>query len=398
MMKSKNMGHREFIILMALLISVFAISIDALLPALGIIGSDFMLQNQNHTQYVIGLFFLGEAFGQLLWGPLSDAIGRKKVLNISIVIYLIGSVICYFSGSFSILLLARFIQGFGAAGPYVTSISVVRDKYSGRDMAQVMSIIMMVFMAVPALAPSLGQLIINNGSWRTVFMVYIVYSMLITLWIICRMEETLPKQNRISFTTQHLIHGAKEVLGNRVTLGYMLCMGICFGSIIGYLNSAPQIFQSYFDTGKMFSIYFGGLAIVLSAASFVNSVLVKKYGMYYICLRSFICIIAASILFLILTSVVKITLVMFLIYAAILFFCFGLLFGNLNSIAMEPMGHIAGIAAAITGSVAGLLSMLIGGIIGQLYNNTLIPLTLGFLVLGILCTVIIIWAERGRVR
>lgn len=396
--QTPKMQHKEFIVLMAMLMSIVAISIDAILPALDVVRSDFALANANHAQYLIGLIFIGMAVGQLVWGPLSDAKGRKPVLYAGILLYLAGSVICYLAPSFEILLAGRLIQGLGVAGPYVTSVSVVRDKYAGRDMAQIMSVIMMIFIMVPAIAPSLGQGILYIGSWRSIFVLYIGYALAITVWLFFRMEETLAPQNRISFTRAHLLHGLKEVVSNRVTIGYTICMGICFGSFIGYLNSSQQIFQSQFGTGELFTVYFGVLALVLGVASLANSRFVQRLGMHYICVRAFGAIVLASALFLSLHLLVDITLWMFLAYAVALFFSFGLVFGNLNAIAMEPMGHIAGIASAITGAISSVMSLAIGGFIGQLYNNTLVPMTTGFFVLGLLSLATMFWAEKGRIK
>ncbi len=382
---------------MALLMSVVAISIDAMLPALGVIGKDLQVSHPNHVQYIIGFIFIGMATGQLLCGPLSDALGRKKVLYLGIGFYLAGSVICFFASDFRFLLIGRLIQGLGVAGPYVSAISIVRDKFSGRDMARVMSFVMMIFIMVPAIAPSIGQAILLLASWRYIFLLYIIYSITVGLWLFFRLEETLPVEKRIPFKVSAFIQGFREVFRSRVTICYTLCMGICFGSFIGYLNSAQQIFQVQFGTGKMFTVYFGGLALLFGVASLLNSRVVEKLGMRYICRRSTLCIIITSIIFLLVNQMAEVRLWMFLVYAGILFLCFGLMFGNLNSIAMEPMGHIAGIASAVTGSLSSGISMVLGAIIGQLYNNTLIPIASGFFILGILSLLIMIYADSKKI-
>ncbi len=392
-----NPGHtKEFTFLMALLMSVVAITIDALLPALGIIGSDLQLQNQNHAQYLISFIFVGMAIGQLIAGPLSDALGRKKILYCGLGLYFIGSIICYFSASLEMMLFGRFVQGLGVSGPYVSAVSIVRDKFAGRQMAKIMSLIMIIFMTVPALAPSMGQAVLNYTSWHGIFVMYILYAVLVGAWIFLRLEETLPKENRIPFHVKNILAGFKEVFTTRSTVCYMVCMGFVFGGLMAYLNSSQQIFQDQFGTGKMFSVYFGGLAAVVAVSSLLNSQLVEKHGMRYIALRSFLSIFAASVLFLALHLVVDITLWMFLAYAAILFFCFGLVFGNLNALAMEPMGHIAGIASAITGAVSSVMSLTIGAVIGQLYNGTLIPMVGGFVVLGMMAIIVMKLAEKKQ--
>ncbi len=390
---------KEFTVLMALLMSIVAISIDALLPALGQAGADLQLTNPNHAQYLIGFLFVGMALGQLIAGPLSDAWGRKRLLYSGIGLYLVGSVVCLFAKDFTWMLAGRFIQGLGVAGPYISAVSIVRDKYSGRHMARVMSVVMMIFIMVPAIAPSLGQGIMLYASWRAIFILYIVYALLIAVWISLRLEETLPAERRIPFTGKNLAHGFREVISNRATALYTVGMGICFGSFLGYLNSSQQIFQDQFGTGKLFVVYFGLLALVLGAASLANSRFVERLGMQYISVRAFVAIVLASALFLALHGLVDvITLPMFLVYAAVLFFSFGLVFGNLNALAMEPMGHIAGMASAIIGFMSSLISMSLGSLIGQLYDGTLIPITLGFFGFGLLAIFILITADKARHR
>lgn len=391
-----RISTREFILLIALLMSVVAISIDALLPALGFISQDIALEHPNQAQYLISILFLGMAIGQLVCGPLSDATGRKKILYAGIVLILIGSVICFYAQDINTLLIGRFIQGLGVAGPYVSAMSIVRDKYAGNQMAHVMSLVMMIFIMVPALAPSLGQAVLLVTSWRYIFVLYIVYALIIGLWIFMRLEETLPKEYRIPFTTRGFIDGFKEVISNYTTMSYTLCMGLFFGSFLGYLNSSQQIFQDLFHTGKLFTVYFGVLALLFGIASLVNARFVQKWGMDYLCNRAVWGIILSSAVFLGLLMIMPVNLWMFLAYVAVLFFCFGLVFGNVNAMAMEPMGHVAGIASAIIGSVSSIMSMVIGTAIGQMYNNTLVPMTCGFLALSIISLVILYLAKARK--
>ncbi len=214
------------------------------------------------------------------------------------------------------------------------------------------------------------------------------------MWIFFRLEETLPKENRISFSVLGFMAGFKEVIVNRVTMSYTLCMGFFFGSFMGYLNSSQQIFQNHFSTGKMFTLYFGLLALVFGLASLFNSKLVEKWGMQTMSRYATLGIIYSSGLFLAANVLTVITLWLFMMYAAVLFFCFGLIFGNLNAMAMEPMGHVAGIAAAVIGAVSSIISMTIGTVIGQLYDNTLLPLTIGFFCMGLLALIFMHFAQQ----
>lgn len=380
---SHHILSKEFTVLVALMMSIVAISIDAMLPALGLMGAELKVVNENDVQLIIGCIFAGMAIGQLISGPMSDALGRKPVLYAGITLYLAGSIFCYYAQDFNLMLLGRFIQGLGVSAPYITSVSVVRDKYAGRDMARIMSIVMMIFIMVPAIAPTLGQTVMHFAGWREIFLLYIVYAITIAVWIALRLEETLPPEKRSKVELSAFIHGFKTVISNRTTTIYMVCMGLMFGSFIGYLGASQQIFQVQFGVGETFALYFGGLALVIGAASLTNSKLVMKFGMRRISKYAMGTVVVISTLFLGLHFAVDaVTLPMFLIYATPLFFMFGLMFGNLNSIAMEPMGAVAGMAAAIIGSTSSLLSISLGTIIGQMYNNTLIPIAAGFAVLG----------------
>ena len=381
-MKSKIHFH-EFALLMALLMSIVSFSIDAVLPALGEIGKVFTLQNSNQAQWVIISIFAGMTIGQLIAGPLSDAIGRKRILFTGIIIYFFGSLLCYITQSFEWFLVGRFIQGIGVSGPYVATISIVRDKYSGAQMARIMSLIMMVFMVAPAIAPSLGQLIIHFFGWRDIFVLYMVYALVVGTWVALRLEETLVPENRLPMRVQVFKEGFKEVVSNKTTMSYLLCAGFCFGGFIGYLGTSQQIFMQQFgQTGQEFSIYFAILAGVMGFASFTNSKIVMKFGMRPICMYGFLGLCVISSVFLIIQlSGVSISFWMFMLYACILFLLFGTLFGNLNAIAMEPMGHVAGMASAIIGASSSILSLILASIIGQLYNGTLVPMTCGFVIL-----------------
>jgi DHA1 family bicyclomycin/chloramphenicol resistance-like MFS transporter len=393
-----RISEKEFTLLMALMISIVAISIDAMLPALGLIGADLGVTDINRTQLVIVSIFSGMAIGQLVAGPLSDALGRKPVLNAGIALYLVGSVACWLASDFTLLLAGRFVQGLGVAAPYVTAVSVVRDRFAGRDMARVMSLVMMIFILVPAIAPSLGLAVMHVSGWRAIFLLYIVYAVLVGSWIAFRLEETLPPSHRVPLKPSAFAHGFGMVLRNRTTATYMVAMGLTFGSLIGYLGASRQIFQDQFGAGERFALYFGALALVLGGASLLNSRLVGRWGMRHICNRGALAIVIASATFLALHGVTAITLPMFLAYAAVLFFAFGIMFGNLNAIAMEPMGDVAGMASAIIGAASSVISLCLGTLIGQLYDGTLVPIAAGFTLLGAISWLLIRSERRWHER
>ncbi|WP_191600541.1 multidrug effflux MFS transporter [Marinomonas algicola] len=386
----------EFTFLTATLMSIVAISIDALLPALGVISQDLAVEDANRTQLIISMLFLGMSLGQLICGPLSDSTGRKPILYAGILIYLMGTVMCFMATDLNDLLIGRFIQGLGVAGPYISAISLVRDQYKGNDMAKIMSLVMMIFILVPAIAPSIGQAILLFTNWHGIFVLYLIYACLILIWIYIRLDETLPKAKRIPFTKDGFSFGFKEVVTNKSVISLTLSMGLIFGCLIGYINSSQQIFQEQFHTGKLFSVYFGVLALLLGIASLMNSKLVQRLGMHLITTRAFSALIVSSLVFLIIQLYVEVHLWMFMLYAGSLFFSFGLLFGNLNAMAMEPMGHVAGIASAIIGATSSILSLTVGTIIGQLYNGTTLPITIGFFIMSSLALGLLFYAEKHK--
>lgn len=385
-----------FIILMASFMASVAISIDAMLPALKSIGESLNVSDINHTQYIIVSIFAGMAAGQLVCGPLSDALGRKKILYAGLVLYAVGSLICLFSESLGTMLAGRLVQGLGVSGPYVSAVAIIRDKFSGSDMARVMSLIMMIFVIVPSLAPSLGQGILLFFSWRYIFGMLFGVAAALLAWVYFGLEETLPPEKRLTFDVSHIASGFREVFSSRVTSRHTVCMGLIFGGFTGYLNSTRQIFQDLFHTGAYFSLYFGGLALVFGASSLLNARIVMKTGMRHLCRYAVTAVIVSSAAFLAYCGAFGAALWPFLAYASVLYFSMGLMFGNLNAIAMEPMGHIAGIASAVIGATSSVISLVLGALIGQLYDGTLVPVTGGFLALGIACFFILRQAEAGQ--
>lgn len=387
---------KEFVVLMALLMSVVAISIDAMLPALGIIGEALNVVHPNDAQYIISAIFAGMAAGQLMCGPLSDAFGRKPVLYGTLFLYMIASLMCLYAATLEVMLAGRFIQGLAVAGPYISCMSIVRDRYSGRVMARVMSLVMMIFIMVPVIAPAIGQGLMLIYSWHAIFVMYIIYAMAIFIWVKWRLPETLTEENRVPFRVKSILHAAKLVITNRQTLCYTICMGCMFGALIGDLNSAQQIFQVKYNVGEMFVVYFGLQALAFGASSLLNSRLVERLGMRYICVRALLVLTLVSCAFLILTLIMHVTFWMFFSYGVVALFCVGLLFGNLNALALEPMGHMAGIASAIIGAMSSVISIICGTIIGQMYDGTIIPLITGFAVLGTVAWIFLIAAESNK--
>ncbi|MGD2171017.1 MAG: multidrug effflux MFS transporter [Gammaproteobacteria bacterium] len=390
-------GFVEFVIMIALMISMVALAIDAMLPALPAIASDLGIENLNDSQYVITVFFAGMALGQILFGPLSDAVGRRPAIIAGLCVLAAGSLLSLFAVNFSQMLLGRLLGGMGAAGPRIVSIALVRDRYRGREMARVMSFVMTVFILVPVFAPAVGQGILLFTSWHYIFGLFVALALGVGGWFWVRQPETLAPQFRSSFSFTNLALDTLGVLRQRAALGYALTMGFVFGAFIGYLSSSQQIFQIQYDLGELFPLYFGILASVIGIASMVNARLVMQLGMRRLSRLALqvICLLSAAFFLLAWYQGGHPHLNSLMLYLLLLFFCFGLLFGNLNSMAMEPLGHIAGLGSAVVGSLATFLSAIFGSLVSSAYDGTVLPLVLGFALLGAGGLLIMYWTESG---
>ena len=375
----------EFIVLMALLGSMTALSIDAMFPAMSAIKSDLHAAQGNQIQLIVPSLFLGLGLGQLLFGPSSDAFGRKPPMLWGLGIFIAGSLLSMLAPNFSVMLIGRFLQGIGAAATRVVSMALIRDCYTGRAMARVMSFIMSVFILVPMLAPSLGQLILKLGNWRMIFAMFVVLALIAAFWFQTRMPETLSPQKRRPFTLTSLIQGLKVVLNTRSTLLYTLAIGLVFGAFMGYLGSSEAILKQQYQLGDWFPLYFALLALGVGTASLLNARLVQRFGMYKICLYAILGTTTLAVIYLV-TWVGRYAeqppLNSFMLYLFLSFLHIGLLFGNLNALAMEPVGHMAGLGASLIGAISTLISVGIGTMIGQAYNGTVLPVVLGFALIG----------------
>lgn len=400
MINKEKLGTLEFVSLMALLMSLTALAIDAILPALPTIARDFSVSDPNDAQQLISYLFGGLIIGQLLYGPLSDSFGRKKLTSVGIVIFLIGSLISIYAPTFEMLLLSRLIQGAGIASTRVLTIAMVRDQYVGDEMGKIMSLITMVFIIVPALAPSLGQLILLAGDWHLIFWTFIVVGIIGMIWLGVRQPETLDQAHRKPFKLQRLKKASLFVLSNRTTMGYTLTSGLIFGAFIGYLLSAQQIFATVFNVEKHFPLYFGMLAIFIGCSSFINSKLVQKIGMRRLCFNSLKAITAITFIFNIVIYISNGTpsLPIFLFFMICTFMCVGILFGNFNSLAMEQVGQVAGVATAVVSSIQNIVSLFFGSLIGSAFNGTVYPIAIGFFILSILSLITMLWTENFKTK
>lgn len=386
----------EFIALVALTTSLVAMSIDTMLPALGAMATELGAARANDRQLILSVFFGGLSLGQLLCGPVSDRTGRKPTLFVGIGLFIVGNLLCALTRSFPLLLAGRALAGFGAAGPRIISIALVRDVYAGRGMARVMSFVSTVFILVPVLAPSIGQGVLAVTSWRAIYAGLVVIAVLNWSWFALRQPETLPPERRVPFSLRTIARGTVEVFRTPITLGYMLATGIIFGAFISYLSTAQQIFQEQYHLGRLFPVFFGALASSIGVASFVNGRLVMRFGMRRLSRVALLCASALSV-----TAFLGAWLVwhghpplaVLMSYLLACFFFNGILFGNFNARAMEPMGRIAGLAAAVVGSVSGLVALAIGTPFGRAYDGSVLPLIAGYMTCGLLALAVTTWAE-----
>lgn len=390
----------EFIALVALTTSLVAMAIDTMLPALGSMAGELGAASPNDRQLVLSTFFAGMMAGQMLCGPASDTVGRRPALFAGIALFIAGNVLCTLTHSFGWLLAGRALSGFGAAAPRVVAVALVRDAYGGRSMARVMSFVSTVFILVPVLAPSIGQAVVALSSWRVIFAALVVIALVNGLWVLLRQPETLPPERRLPFSVRSIGRGVAETFRVPLTLGYMVSTGVVFGAFINYLATAQQIFQEQYAAGKLFPVYFGLLASGIGVASFVNGRLVMRFGMRKLCRlalfgTSSLSIVAFAGAWLWHGHPPLLALMAYLIPC---FFFNGILFGNFNARAMEPMGHIAGVAAAVTGSVSTLVALAIGTPFGRAYDGTVLPLIAGYMSCALLALALTTWAESATAR
>lgn len=383
-------------VLIALIISLVALSIDAMLPALPEIAADLMFEGANDAQYIITMLFIGMGIGQIIFGPLSDSIGRKPAINLGFVVFILGCLMSIIAQDFNDMMIGRFLQGLGAAGPRIVSIALVRDRFAGRQMARVMSFVMTIFILIPIIAPSIGQLIVNYSTWHSIFVLFLVLTIVAMTWFSLRQPETLPREKRISFSPAQMMSDIKSICAIPAAMGYTITMGFIFGAFIGYLSSAQQILQTQYALGNQFAIYFGVLAASIGLASLVNAKLVMRFGMRRLSRAAMTVTALLSVPFFLLAQYYQghPPLAQLMAYLLCVFFFFGIMFGNLNALAMEPLGHIAGLGSALVGSVSTLMSVMLGIIVAGAYDGTILPLVASFAILSFLGLVTMHWTEK----
>ncbi|WP_337267124.1 multidrug effflux MFS transporter [Oryzifoliimicrobium ureilyticus] len=392
------MGKREFVALAAFLMAINSLAIDIMLPALQQIGQALGVESENHRQFVVSSYLFGFGLAQLFYGPISDRFGRRIPLLVGMLIYICSALGSTVIPTFEGLLILRFIQGIGAAGTRVVTVSIVRDIYGGRQMAEVMSLIMMVFMIVPVIAPGSGQVIMLFGSWHLIFAFIAVMATIIMIWAYLRLPETLRPENARPFTPSSVLSAFKLVLTNRIALCYTLASTFLFGAMFGFINSAQQIYVGIYHLGNYFPLAFAGVAIFMSMSSFLNSRLVGRFGMRRLSHSALLGFITVTTIWLIalMAGPKPLPFPFFIFFFGLTMFHFGYLGSNFNSLAMEPLGHVAGTASSVLGFMSTVGGAAIGAMIGQFFNGTAVPLVSGFFSVSIIGLIFVLIAEKGR--
>ena len=393
-----KLGTREFTVMIAMIMALTALAIDIMLPTFGAVRNEFGLAaDSTAPAAIVTVFFLGLAAAQVFFGPLADRFGRKPVLYAGLAVYVVSALAATLAPTLEMVLVSRFVWGVGAAAPRVVALSMVRDAYEGEAMARTMSIIMSIFVLVPVVAPSLGALILTISSWRWVFGACVAFAVVMAVWTL-RLPESLKPEDRLPLRFDSVAAAFKTVLKNRQTIGYTLAMTFLFGVFMSYLASSELIISDVFDRAEQFPYVFGGLAAVMGAAMLANSVIVSRFGLRRLVRRVLVAYIAGSAGLVLLAVITDGTPAfwVFLIGLVAMLSMHAILIPNFNTLAMNPMGKLAGTAAALIGTISTALGAALGFILDRTFDGTILPFTLGFFVYGIVAAGFVFWAERGR--
>jgi len=384
-MQNEKRSQLEFVVLMAALMSIVSIAIDAVLPALPNIGAHISSASDAENQKLITAIFLGLGFGQLLFGPLSDSFGRKPVVYFGFGVFVIASIICITTRNFEMMLFGRVLQGVGLSSARTMSIAMVRDSYSGDHMAKILSIVVMTFILVPVIAPMLGQFLLVQFGWKSIFTVNLIFGALVMLWFWRRQPETLHEKYKKTFRLSIFKSGTISFFRIKSAIIYTLLSGLVTGSFMVYLSTSQQIFQVQYDLGDYFPYIFASLAITIGLATFLNSAIVMRFGMWNLVNIALLAFVIISLIYVILFwSGINPPIEVLMLFLMLQFASVAFLFGNYRALAMEPMGHIAGIGSALNGFISTVMAVPIANYIGGFVTTSVLPLFIGFFVTGVI--------------
>ncbi|MFT4015272.1 MAG: multidrug effflux MFS transporter [Paracoccus sp. (in: a-proteobacteria)] len=380
---ARSQSQPEFIAMLALVFAVIAFSIDSMLPALPEIAQALTPENVNRAQLVLTSFVAGMGVGLFLAGPLSDAYGRKPVITLGFGIYALAAIAAIYSQSLEMLLVARFVQGLGAAAPRIVSLALVRDLYQGREMARITSFVMMIFILVPAVAPSIGAGLIHLVGWHGVFGSFVVMALIGAGWVNLRQAETLPPQRRRPMRLPNLLSGAREVLGDQQVRLVTIVMTLGFGQMFALLSSAQQLFSVTYGKGDAFPMWFAAMALLSGSGTMLNARYVLRLGMRRIVKSAYAMqvVVSGVMLVMVFGDLLPegLRFPAFFLWAVSVFFMAGVTFGNLNAMALQRMGHLAGMAASVVASASTIGAVALAAPVGLLYDGTARPIVLATL-------------------
>ncbi|CAA0153547.1 multidrug effflux MFS transporter [Tenacibaculum maritimum] len=383
-MQKQKKSQLEFIALMASLMSLVALAIDALLPALKQIGISIGIAYVNDNQLLITMIFLGLGLGQLIAGPISDSIGRKPVIYWGFAVFVLASFICVTAESLEMMVVGRILQGIGLSAPRTISIAMVRDSFSGDYMARIMSFIVVVFILIPVVAPAIGKIMLDLYGWKSIFYSQLIFGVLVIIWFWKRQPETLSNHHKKKFSTNLFVNGFKEFIKHKAAIIFTLISGFITGAFMVYLSASQTIFQEQYGLINEFPFIFAGLAIAVGFATFLNGAFVVKYGMLRLISVFLVLFTIIPLIYLFLFyQKSNPSIIVLLSFFGVQFFAIGFLFGNLRALAMQPIGYIAGVGAAINGFFSTIMAVPIASYIGSFITTTALPLFIGFLVCGV---------------
>lgn len=392
----RQIRRAEFIALVAAMMAVNSLAIDIMLPALPYMGAALGVADENSRQLVLSSYMLGFGLTQLVFGPLSDRYGRRGPLIVGLGIYTVAALLAAFAPNFEILLLLRLVQGMGAASTRVISQSIVRDVFSGRAMAEIMSLVFMVFMIMPVLAPGIGQILLLTGPWAHIFFFIGLLGLAIAAWTAMRLPETLSAENRRPLQFMTIVEGFRLVFTNRMAFSYAMAGVFVFGALFGFINASQQIYVDIYGLGELFPLAFAAVASVMSLASYLNSRIVGRFGMRRISHGSLLVLVIAAIAWWVTSLFGTMPLFVFMGFLATVMVSFGWTASNMNSLSLEPLGKVAGTAAAVFGFLQTVGGAILGLLIGRAFDGTVTPIAGGFALMGILALCCVMVAEKGR--
>ncbi len=393
----KRLPVWEFICIIAGLMALNATAVDIMLPALGDIQNTFQFEDDNQRQKMVIVYLMGMGLSQIFYGPLIDRFGRKPILAISLIVYVLASIACLLAPEYSLLIFARAIQGAAAGATRVVAAAVTRDCYTGRAMAEIMSVVMLIFMAAPILAPSIGEGILYLfGDWRSIFWALVILGSAMLIWSWIRLPETLAPEDKRLLQPKVIFASYKTVVTNRLAIGYSMASALIFGTLFGYISASEQIYSETFDKAATFALWFAGVSAGMAVSNLLNSRLVKKLGMRFLSHWALIFMVSVNVLHAIISHSGNESFAVFYVLMIASFICIGFIGPNFSATAMEPLGHIAGTASALYGFATTFLAAVIGGFIADHYDGTLGPLFVANAVCLLLALGIILITERGR--